>query len=95
MQGPAGGDRPRCGPHRAGGVAARTVPQDGRALLHREGEGEAGGGGAPQDGHGAGHHSREERGQARLLQGRGVDPGTQGKGDGGTGMGDWEGGSKC
>lgn len=33
------GDRARCEPHRVGGVAACPLPQDGRSLLHHQGQG--------------------------------------------------------
>ena len=37
-EGPHGGDRARRGPHRVGAVAACALQEDGRPLLHRQGE---------------------------------------------------------
>lgn len=38
------GDRARRHPHRAGGLASRSLQEDGHPLLHHEGQGESEGG---------------------------------------------------
>merc|ERR1712205_118734 len=67
-EGSAGGDRPRCGPPRAGVVAARVVPQDGHPILHCQGQGSSGSGCAQEDRHRTGLHSIKNEDRHEFSQ---------------------------